>query len=504
LLFIQFVPYFYQAKFNQLSSNLKEDKVEENKPQELVKRISELDAENKFLREELTVKNVISEISELQLKEDSLDHIYNKIFSLLSKIVVIENLFIVVVNEQQIEIPFIIDKLNTYSNEQLCEKTNPSLKNSLVAYALKQEKTLTLSEQEINDLIAEDKICPLGDLPKQWIFMPFRTLDTTGGIVVQSYTNVSGYSYKDMSLLSYVTMYIGNFLSAYNSKEKIRQQDQERKETQGQLVHSEKMASIGQLSAGVAHEINNPLGYVNSNLNSLKEYIDDLVMFIADMDKLLIDSAESGKSKAEIISLSEELKEKHDFKFILTDTEELITECVFGMDKVKKIVQSLKNFSHVGEEEKQKSDINECIDETIRIVWNELKYHCEIDKNFGELPEIYCFSNQLNQVFMNLFINAGHAIKENGLISVTTSCSDDIIYIDVSDNGSGIDKEHLSQLFNPFFTTKPVGKGTGLGLSISYGIIESHGGKIEVESEVGKGTCFKIQLPVVTEASAKE
>ena len=472
--------------------------MEYDKAKALKARVIELEEVNELLKSELAVKKVIVAISELQLNDNKLDDIYNQIFSLLSEIVNIENLFIVVMQNERIQIPFIIDKMNTYSSEQLCEKTNPSLKNSLVAYAMKQGKTLSLSTNEIKELILKGAIRPLGDLPKQWVFMPFRSINTFGGIVVQNYSDKNGYCYRDLSVLSYVTMYVGNFLSVYNSNEKIKQQYEELKATQGQLIHSEKMASIGQLSAGVAHEINNPLGYVNSNLNSLNDYMDDLVSFIVDMDKLVIDYVDSAEPKEEILTHSKQLKQKHDIDFILSDTKEIITECVFGMGKVKKIVESLKNFSHIGEEEKQKTNINECLDETIRIVWNELKYHCEINKEYGELPETYCFPSQLNQVFMNLLINSGHAIKEKGFITVSTHYQDDMIYINFSDNGSGIDEAHLSQLFNPFFTTKPVGKGTGLGLSISYGIIESHGGKIEVESEIGEGTCFKIRLPVVS------
>jgi len=295
-------------------------------------------------------------------------------------------------------------------------------------------------------------------------------------------------------------MHVGNFLSSYNAKHKIKQQYEELKATQGQLVHSEKMASIGQLAAGVAHEINNPLGYVNSNLNSLKEYLSDLKQFIDELTALIPTKSDHTSSDSETLEKQvSQLKEKHDIDFILTDTDELISESIFGMKKVKKIVLGLKNFSHAGEGKKKKVNINECIEDTVRIVWNEIKYHCEIKKNYAELPETYCHPNQLNQVFMNLLINAGHAIKQKGLITITTEFKDDHIYIQFRDNGSGIDEQHISQLFNPFFTTKPVGQGTGLGLSISYGIIENHNGTIEVESESGKGTCFKISLPIISE-----
>ncbi|MCW8879695.1 MAG: ATP-binding protein [Kangiellaceae bacterium] len=259
------------------------------------------------------------------------------------------------------------------------------------------------------------------------------------------------------------------------------------------------MASVGQLAAGVAHEINNPLGYVNSNLNTLKDYVKELGEFIEEIVGQVNHFSSENESGKKVLDIIDRQKEKFDVEFILSDTAELVSESIFGMDKVKKIIQSLKNFTHAGEEKQKKADINACLDETIRIVWNELKYHCEVKKEFSEIPETYCHPSQLNQVFMNLMINAGHAIKEKGVISVSTAKQDNWIIVKIKDNGSGIDEEHLSQLFNPFFTTKPVGQGTGLGLSISYGIIENHKGKIDVESETGVGTCFTISLPIVTE-----
>jgi signal transduction histidine kinase len=231
----------------------------------------------------------------------------------------------------------------------------------------------------------------------------------------------------------------------------------------------------------------------------LNEYILDLGNFVEKIDSLFSTEVFESTDKSDFPNKIASIKDDCDVDFILDDTKSLIKECVFGMDKVKKIVQGLKNFSHTGEEAKEKTDINLCIEDTIRIVWNELKYHCEINKNFEECPETYCYPSQLNQVFMNLLINAGHAIKENGVITISTKYADETIFIEFQDNGSGIDEEHLTQLFNPFFTTKPVGQGTGLGLSISYGIIENHGGTINIKSKVGEGTCFYISLPVIDE-----
>lgn len=462
----------------------------------LKEQIEELKTENLMLQKELAVKNVISEISRAQGEEDKIELIYEKIFSLISEIIHIKNFYICLLHDDLIEIPFMIDEYDNFKSKILNEKTNPELRSSLTAYALGKGVATTLNKEDINRLQSEEKVNVLGKIPTQWVFLPFQTSQLKGGIVAQSYNDKDGFTYSDMSMLAYVTMHIGIFLSSFKSRLKIKQQYDELKATQSQLVHSEKMASIGQLAAGVAHEINNPLGYVNSNLNALKEYVGELGQFIDELAEATTLNKEKHNKFSELL---DKLKQKHDIDFILTDTNELVSECIFGMEKVKNIIQSLNNFTHAGEEKQQKTSINDCLDETVRIVWNELKYHCEVKKNFGELPDIYCHPSQLNQVFMNLLINAGHAIEENGIIEVSTYCEDNFIILTFKDNGSGIDEKHVNQLFNPFFTTKPVGQGTGLGLSISYGIIENHNGNISVASTIGEGTCFTIKLPIILE-----
>lgn len=476
-----------------------ESPIDEEVRCQLEARVLEVERENEMLQKELAVKNIISEISQFQGKNEDINEIYNKIFNLISNVVMIDNFYIAMHVNNQVTIPFIIDQTGATDYDLSREDKKPLLATSLASYALKRGRSLILSEAEINALATQGEIEIIGSLPKQWLFLPFHTNDLHGGIVVKSYHKSDSYSYQDMSVLAFVTMHIGNFLSARLSKEKIKEQFEELKSAQQQLIQSEKMASVGQLAAGVAHEINNPLGYINSNLNSLKNYIDDLSRFIKELDEQFQKPTMQSKSQQELIDFRNQLKEKHDIDFMLTDTVELINESIFGMDKVKKIIQSLKNFSHVGEDEKQLVNINDCIDETIRIVWNELKYHCEVKRALSEIPETYCFPSQLNQVFMNLLINASHAVKEKGLITISSGFSEDFIHLKFRDNGSGISEENLSHLFNPFFTTKPVGQGTGLGLSISYDIIKKHGGKIEVESEVGKGTCFSIDLPIARE-----
>lgn len=263
-------------------------------------------------------------------------------------------------------------------------------------------------------------------------------------------------------------------------------------EAQDQLLQAEKMASIGQLAAGVAHEINNPVGYVASNLSSLGRYMDNLLSLLEACDQL--DASLSGDAP-ELLALRA-LKEKMDLTYLREDLHDLLAESKEGLERVKKIVLDLKTFSHVDEAEWQITDLHQGLDSTLNIVWNELKYKAEVVKEYGTLPEIECLPSQLNQVFMNLMVNAAHAIENQGTITLRTGHAGEQVWVEVSDTGKGIAPENLGRIFDPFFTTKPVGTGTGLGLSLSYGIVKKHHGNIEVESTVGKGTTFRVWLPL--------
>lgn len=266
-------------------------------------------------------------------------------------------------------------------------------------------------------------------------------------------------------------------------------------EAQNHLLQSEKMASIGQLAAGVAHEINNPIGYVNSNLGSLDKYIQSIFSVVTAYEQ-----AESAITNSAALSRVTAAKQEADLEFLHDDIAALMSESLEGISRVKKIVQDLKDFSHVDEAEWQWINLHNGIDATLNIVWNELKYKVEVIKEYGHQPEIECFPSQLNQVFMNLLVNAGHAIEERGTITIRTGTEDEQVWVEISDSGKGIEEEHLTRIFEPFFTTKPVGKGTGLGLSLSYGIIKKHNGRIEVKSAPGVGTTFRVWLPVSQKA----
>ncbi len=278
------------------------------------------------------------------------------------------------------------------------------------------------------------------------------------------------------------------------------------KESQTQMLQSEKMASIGQLAAGVAHEINNPTGFVSSNLKTLGGYMDDLLGLIdryRQVSRSIGDTLEGEDSG--LPSLSKQLgdiletEQAIDIDYLRKDIPELIRESRDGMDRIGKIVMDLKDFAHP-EDEQKLADITECIESTLNIVRNEIKYKATLEKRYGKIPLLLCYPRQLNQVFMNLLVNAAQAITDQGVIYIETQLKGNMVRVEIRDTGNGIPQENISKIFDPFFTTKPVGKGTGLGLNLVYNIITKHGGTIQVESEIGKGTTFTVELPFKQDA----
>ena len=267
-------------------------------------------------------------------------------------------------------------------------------------------------------------------------------------------------------------------------------------DAQNQLLQSEKMASLGQLAAGVAHELNNPIGFVHSNLGTLEGYLADLFNLIDAYEKATAASPSAELKAALAPALG--LRKSMDYDIVRQDIHQLMNESRDGLTRVKKIVQDLKDFSRVGETNWQWADLHQGLDSTLNIVWNELKYKCTVTKHYApSLPRIRCLPSQLNQVFMNLLVNAAHAIPEKGEITISTEAvGEDRVRIRIADTGTGIPPEFLKRIFEPFFTTKPVGKGTGLGLSIAWGIIGKHHGSIAVDSRPGAGTTFTITLPI--------
>lgn len=272
----------------------------------------------------------------------------------------------------------------------------------------------------------------------------------------------------------------------------VERRNQENQQVHLQLLQSEKLAAIGQLAAGIAHEINNPLGFVNSNLNTLNGYLVDLFSVLD-----LFDQALSAPSvSVETMERLRDLKQQKQLDYLRSDIPELIAESRDGLARVRDIIQDLKNFAHADSHDWELADLRKGLDSTLNIIWNELKYRCNVHKHYGDIPEIYCLPSQLNQVFMNVLINAAQSIETTGDIDICTGCDERSVWVEVSDTGKGIAPENLTRLFEPFFTTKPVGQGTGLGLSISQNIVRKHNGRIEVDSVLGRGSRFRIWLPI--------
>ncbi|MDQ0705818.1 two-component system NtrC family sensor kinase [Pseudomonas sp. W3I7] len=267
----------------------------------------------------------------------------------------------------------------------------------------------------------------------------------------------------------------------------------ERKHLESQLVQSEKLASLGQLAAGVAHEINNPVGFISSNLNTLDGYFNQLQQMLEayrHSEEIIASQPQRDQLKA--------LRTTLELDFLKEDIPVLIRESKDGIGRVVQIVKDLKNFSRVDNDQTwQFSNLQQGIDSTLNIVASELKYKADVVKHYLPLPDIECLASQLNQVVMNLVINAAQAMgPERGTITISNGVEGENIWLEVADDGCGIAPQTVQKIFDPFFTTKPVGEGTGLGLSLSYGIVKKHRGSISVSSELGKGTTFRVVLPI--------
>jgi two-component system, NtrC family, sensor kinase len=271
------------------------------------------------------------------------------------------------------------------------------------------------------------------------------------------------------------------------------------KETQTQLVESEKMASLGQLTAGIAHEINNPINFVTSNVKPLKRDVDLLLEIINKIEHIATTGIEAAEKEKQI----KELKETYDFDYLLEEISFLLKGINEGSSRTAEIVKGLRIFSRVDEDDLKRADLNEGLDSTIIIVNNLLNGKIRIDKQYGNLPLVECYPGKLNQVFLNLISNAIYAINaksgdnKDGVITIQTLAHEQTVTISITDNGIGMKEATLKKLFEPFFTTKPVGEGTGLGLSISYNTIKKHNGSISVKSEWNIGTTFIIEIPII-------
>lgn len=318
----------------------------------------------------------------------------------------------------------------------------------------------------------------------------YRLGDIRGGIsVTQDYAPIATAlgEHRDELLRSSLATFLLIVLLGWGLLELLRRRwielagkIAEVESTHRQLLQSEKLAAIGQLAAGVAHEINNPVGFVNSNLGTLGKYSQQMVE--------LLDKCRHGQA-------SEVDFAAFDYDYLRGDLPALVHESREGLERVRRIVADLKDFSRVDQSDEQDFDLDRGLESTLNVVWNELKYKATVVREFGNPPPLRGIGGQINQVALNLLINAGHAIAEHGTITVRSGFDDQDVWFEISDNGCGISADVLPHIFEPFFTTRPVGQGTGLGLALSYDIVSKHGGRIEVDSEPGRGSRFRVSLP---------
>ena len=277
----------------------------------------------------------------------------------------------------------------------------------------------------------------------------------------------------------------------------LEETNKDLKEAQVQLLQAEKMASVGQLAAGVAHEINNPVGFVSSNISTLSEYVATYQMIFSQIQVVLDEKDEQKRALA--LNKLEKMLGNQDMAFINEDISDLLGDSREGLQRVAEIVKGLKLFSRVDSDQMQKHNINDCVRTTLAMVNNQLKYICTVETHLGRIPDVDMNVGKISQVITNLLINAGQAIEatgKNGKIIITTCTVGEFVELRVEDSGCGIPPSHLDKLFNPFFTTKPEGQGTGLGLSISFGIAQEHGGTLSASSTEGDGSTFTLALPI--------
>lgn len=282
------------------------------------------------------------------------------------------------------------------------------------------------------------------------------------------------------------------------AKERVENEIAERKKLEEMVIRSEKMAAVGQLSAGIAHEINNPVGFIGNNLSVLAKYVNSLVKLVDHAEKMREAALKKDSARADQLGQEMTALEKGvNLAYIRSDVDVLLSESQEGIERIKKIVNDLKIFSRSEDGMIKREDLHAIVDGAINIVWNEIKYKAELKKEYGPLTYLQCNAQQIGQVIINLLINAVQAVPDQGVISIRTYSQNGWVCIEIKDNGPGISKDIISKIFDPFFTTKAVGKGTGLGLSISHEIIKKHRGKIEVQSQEAKGSVFTVFLPLI-------
>jgi signal transduction histidine kinase len=391
------------------------------------------------------------------------------------------------------------------------KSTRHGLDEGLTGFVIRTKQSLHFSTtRELLSFTESQNVVVLDQPPVSWMLVPLIARDHTAGVMaIQNYEQEYVYNKEDLELFSTIASVVASALYIAQLFQEVGRQNQELeetnlelKETQIKLIQAQKLESIGQLAAGIAHEINTPIQYIGDNTRFFQSSIEDLIGAFKKYEHTLSTVIEGVK---EVNSTVAEIQEEFDLNYLLTELPVSAEATLDGVNRVSSIVKALKDFSYPDSRQKTPLDINEAITNTTIVCRNEWKYVADLTFDLNDkLPHVLCFPGDINQVFMNLIINGAHAIhekqgdsNEKGLITISTFFENDYVVIKIKDSGTGISEDMIDKIFDPFFTTKQVGKGTGQGLAISRNIIVTkHGGTIDVESSLGEGTTFIICLPV--------
>ena len=443
----------------------------------LLEKLHLLQVHNLALEENRAFNSLILNGLDAILKNDKTETLLTEFFDILQQAIAFSAAILIKINPSN-ETTTLITASHPQSDEIITQlkalnKPNRDIKN---VFNLHQ-----LPDWQVTD--------PFWHSQHAMLTTPVSTSTESYQLYIFSET-IGAFNQHDITLMQRFVSFAGNTISQFEKRNLlVKQKEMEEKQSNIEqvLINSEKMASLGQMAAGVAHEINNPLSYIVSNIQNLAYNLEQFSQLINTL------KAEKAITQQTLV----DTLQHYQFDELQTDSSDIIAEMTEGADRVKEIVQGLRQFAHPDQTQIGDIDITELIDNTLRVAWNEIKYNANVEKNYNTEPVIITGrSTQLSQVFLNLFFNAAQAICDKvGVISITTKADKKNAYITIADNGSGIDENKLNKIFDPFYTTKPIGQGTGLGLAISKAIIEQHSGQIRVESQLNQGTVFYITLP---------
>ncbi|KPH91658.1 histidine kinase [Pseudoalteromonas undina] len=443
----------------------------------ILEKLHLLQVHNLALEENRAFNSLILDGLDAILKNDSTETLLTEFFNILQQAISFSAAILIKINPSD-ELSTLVTASHPHSDAiitqlTVLDKPNRNIKN---VFNLHQ-----LPNWQVTD--------PFWNSQHAMLTTPVSTSTESYQLYIFSET-IGAFNQHDITLMQRFVSFAGNTISQFEKRNLlVKQKEMEEKQSNIEqvLINSEKMASLGQMAAGVAHEINNPLSYIVSNIQNLAYNLEQFSHLINTL------KAEKAITQQTLV----DTLQHYQFDELQTDSSDIIAEMTEGADRVKEIVQGLRQFAHPDQTQIGDIDITELIDNTLRVAWNEIKYNANVEKNYNTEPVIITGrSTQLSQVFLNLFFNAAQAICDKvGVISITTKADKKNAYITIADNGSGIDENKLNKIFDPFYTTKPIGQGTGLGLAISKAIIEQHSGQIRVESQLNQGTVFYITLP---------